>query len=107
MCVVSISHLRFLTTTWMLDPFLLHLFMQDLSITDLCTNWACPLSALGLGFVRPISWRSINLDFYPLQLPPHPMGSSSLSARTHGVIVQGLGDDGSKACGLTNSRRTP
>ena len=37
MCVASISHLRFLVATWVLDPFLLHLFMQDLPVTDLCT----------------------------------------------------------------------
>ena len=70
-----------------------------------CTSLACPLSAHGCGIVRPISWRSINLDFYPLQLPPHPMGPSSLSERTRGVTVQGSGDDGSKACGSTVSIR--
>ena len=103
MCVASISHLGFLVATWVLDPFLLHLFMQDLSITNICTNWARLLSALGCGSIRPISWRSVNLDFYPLQLPPQPMGSSSLSGRTRGVTVQGSGDDSSKICESTVS----
>ena len=35
MCVASISHLGFLVARWMLDPSLLHPFMQDPSITDL------------------------------------------------------------------------
>ena len=35
MCVASISHLEFLAATWVLNPSLLHPFMQDLSITDL------------------------------------------------------------------------
>ena len=72
-----------------------------------CTSRACPLSAHGCGTVRPISWRSVNLDFYPLQLPPHLMGPSSFRGRTCGVSVQGLGDDGSKACGSTVSIQTP
>ena len=68
--------------------------------------WARPLSALGRGSVKPTLWRSVNLDFCLLQLPPHPMGSSSLSGRTRGVMVQGSGDDGSKACRSTVSIRT-
>ena len=64
-------------------------------------NWARPLLTLGRGFIKPTSWRSVNLDFYPLQLPPHPMGSSSLSGRTRGVTIKGSGDDSSKACGST------
>ena len=60
--------------------------------------WARPLSALGRGSVRPTLWRSVNLDFCLLQLPPHPMGSSFLSGRTRGVTVQGSGDDSSKVC---------
>ena len=75
----------------------------DLSITTLYTSWARPLSAHWHGTVRPISWRSVNLDFYPLYFPPHPMGSSSLSERTRGVTVQGSGDDSSNACGSTVS----
>ena len=35
MCVTSISHLGFLATTWVLDPSLLHSFMQDPSIINL------------------------------------------------------------------------
>ena len=35
MCVASISHLEFLAATWVLNPSLLHPFMQDPSITDL------------------------------------------------------------------------
>ena len=35
MCVAIISHLGFLAATWVLDPSLLHSFMQDLSITNL------------------------------------------------------------------------
>ena len=31
-----------------------------------CTSWARPLSAHRCGTVRPISWRSVNLDFYLL-----------------------------------------
>ena len=72
-----------------------------------CTYWACPLLAHRCGTVRPISWRSVNLDFCPLQLPLHPMGLTSLSRRTHGVKVQGSGDDGSKACGSTVSIQIP
>ena len=34
-CVASISHLEFLAATWVLDPSLLHPFMQDSSIIDL------------------------------------------------------------------------
>ena len=30
-------HLGLLAAMWVLDPFLLHLFMLDLYITDLCT----------------------------------------------------------------------
>ena len=67
-------------------------------------RWA-RLSTHRCGIVRPISRRSVNLDFYPLQLPPHPMGPSSLSGRTRRVTVQGSGDDGSKACGLMVSIR--
>ena len=66
-----------------------------------CTSWARPLSAHECGIIRPISWRSINLEFYPLQLPPHPMGLSSLNGRSCGVTVPGSWVDGSKACGLT------
>ena len=62
MCVASISYLGFLAATWVLDPSLLHPFMQDPSIIDLA-RWARPLSAYGCGTVRPISWRSVNLDF--------------------------------------------
>ena len=68
-----------------------------------CTSWAYPLSAHGCRTVRPISWRFVNLDFYPLHLPLHPMGPSSFRGRTHGVAFQGLGDDSSKACGSTVS----
>ena len=35
MCVTSISHLGFLAATWVLDPSMLHPFMQDSSIIDL------------------------------------------------------------------------
>ena len=35
MCVAIISHLGFLAAMWVLDPSLLHSFMQDLSITNL------------------------------------------------------------------------
>ena len=35
MCVTSISNLGFLAATWVLDPSLLHPFMQDPSIIDL------------------------------------------------------------------------
>ena len=89
MCVASISHLGFLATTWMLDPSLLHLFMQE-SITDL----ACVGSVL----YRPT-------DVKPLG--PFHGDLSSLSGRTHGVMVKGSGDDSSKACGSTVSIRIP
>ena len=39
--------------------------------------------------------------------PLHPMGSSSLSGRIHGVTVQGSRVDGSKACGSMVSMRMP
>ena len=39
--------------------------------------------------------------------PLHPMGSSTLSGRTRGVMVQSYGDEGSKACGSTVSMRMP
>ena len=67
MCVTIISHLGFLAATWVLDLFLLHLFMQNLFITDICTSWARPLSAHGRGTIKPISCISVNLDSYPLQ----------------------------------------
>ena len=35
MCVATISHLRFLAATWVLDPSLFHQSMQDPSITEL------------------------------------------------------------------------
>ena len=51
------------------------------------------------GTVRPISRRSINLEFYPLQLPPHPIGPSLSRGRTREVTVQSLGDNSSKSRG--------
>ena len=60
-------------------------------------SWALVLCRpTNCGTVRPISWRSVNLEFYPLQFPPHPMDLSPSSRRTHGVMVQDSGDDGSK-----------
>ena len=47
----------------------------------------------------PFHGWSVNLEFYPLQLPPHPMGPSPSSGWTCGVMVQGSGDDGSKSRG--------
>ena len=47
----------------------------------------------------PFHGWSVNLEFYPLQLPPHPMGSSPLSRRTRGVTFQGSGGDDSKSRG--------
>ena len=63
-------------------------------------GWALVLyRPMDCGPVRPISWRSVNLEFYPLQLPPHPMGPSPSSGRTRGVTVQDSGDNGSKSMG--------
>ena len=63
-------------------------------------GWALVLyRPMDCGTVRPISWRSVNLEFYPLQLPPHPMGPSPSSGRTRGVTVQDSGDNGSKSMG--------
>ena len=39
MCVSSISHLRFLAATWVLDPSLFYPSMQDPSITELARVW--------------------------------------------------------------------
>ena len=63
-------------------------------------SWALVLYwPMDYGTIRPISWRSVNLEFYPYQLPPHPMGPSPLSERTRGVIVQDSRDDDSKSRG--------
>ena len=60
-------------------------------------SWALVLyQPMDCGIVRPISWRSINLEFYPLQLPPHPIGPSLSSGRTCGVTIQDSRDDGSR-----------
>ena len=45
MCVATISHLRFLAATWVLDPSLFHPSMQDPSIIE--------LARVGLILYRP------------------------------------------------------
>ena len=50
--------------------------------------WAYPLSAHGLGSVRPNLTKVRHAIFLLLQLPLHPMGSSCLSGWTNGVTVQ-------------------
>ena len=90
MCVASISHLGFLATMWMLNPSLLHPFVQDPSITDL----AC---------IGPVLYQPTDVE----SSGPFHGDPSSLSGRTHEVMVQGSRDDGSKACRSTVSIRIP
>ena len=49
MCVASIFHLGLLVATWVLDPFMLHLSMQDPFMTD----FAC---------VGPILYQTMNAE---------------------------------------------
>ena len=74
MCVASISHLGFLAATWVLDPSLLHLFMQDLSIIDLCTNLGSP-SIGPRTWIRQAHFMEIRQPrFLPSLVAPSPHG---------------------------------
>ena len=81
-----------------------------------------PLHKLDLPFIGPWTWirqahstRPVGLYFYPLQLPLHLVGPSSLRGRTKwgdgskfmGWQFQCLWVDGSNACGLTVLMWTP